>query len=643
VNGLNIEPAELATLGLISNSPGIEVLGLAFPEAEFWEAIARALQKTHAALWTPDHKTKLGIRYKAAQNRILISAKGATNSNWCGLSVPFLALLSNNRKQSEAALRHEATMFDLDEPRLSEVIREITVIPVASERVFKHKAYLETSAAALYAQLHQNIYERKNISINELLPPHVECLRRFLRLELNDNSQDDFARRLIQNLGWDEAVHRLSRIPAHLPDSVINVWKQLSADEQNTLLKKLGSKLVTPIERIHFLELLCHPATTAAERINQIKAQLNWLTDEKTGLAHGRAMLAVVRWVHLRLGWHAEASKWSAFARLCVAWSHGCALHHAFQSANASPDSLEKWFASNSQELFADRFTCADGLAHDAANPTELRMGTWILKGVASACAGLNEDQIRESGVQERLPLVIGKKSFLDNLDIWADRSLGSNLLGSYLADSADDKLKRAVGEAAFDQQFRLQPKPIAEYALDTLLNNPRDLQSMFLLNSMVCDRPIYADLRVKLSKVLAEFDAIQFFKASPDECSQFVLFAGQMAASSTDSTLKEKIWVQCCCLASHLAATDSANGKTRTQHRQLALSFADAVIRLSASQSGLNAGLQNFEKRLAELTGAWPVFAQICGPALVQALNRVPPNESSCLSRLICMVRILS
>ena len=212
-------------------------------------------------------------------------------------------------------------------------------------------------------------------------------------------------------------------------------------------------------------------------------------------------MLTVVRWVHLRLGWHAETSKWPSFARLCVAWSHGCALHRAFQTANASPDSIEKWFANNSQELVADRFILANGLAHDAANPTELRIRTLILRGIASACAGLGDDQIHESGVQQKLPLIIGDKSFADHLDIWADRSLGGNLLGSYLADIADEKLKRAVGDAAFDKHFRAQPRPITEHALDESLKNPRDLVSMFMLNCVVGDWPLCDDQRVKVPK----------------------------------------------------------------------------------------------------------------------------------------------
>lgn len=640
VDGINLDPAELEVLGLTTNSLGIETMGLTFPAKDFWEAIARALNKNHAAVWTPDHKTKLGIRYDAATEQVSISAKGATNSGWCRLNVPFLSLLSTNQKQREAALRREAATFDLDEPRLSEVIQGISAITSASGRVAKRTVYREESATALYLDLHQNIRDRKAVCISDLLPAQADCLRRYLRLELSDKSLEYFGGRLIHRVGWIETVVRLARIPAHLPDAIINEWKQLTAGEQGSRLKELESKLVSPIERIQFLELLCHPATTASERLNQAKAQLNWLTDEKVGLAHGRAMLTVVRWVHLRLGWHEEASKWPAFTRLCVAWSHGCALHRAFQTANASPDGIEKWFANNSQELFADRFTLANGLTHDAANPIELRICTLILKGVASACAGLGDDQIRESGVQQRLPMIVGDKSFADHLDIWADRSLGGNLLGSYLADLADEKVKHAVGDAAFDQRFRLQPRPIAEHALDTLLKNARDLESMFLLNCVVGDRPLYQDLRAKIPKVLAELDIVQFFKTSPDECGQFILFTGQLAASSADPVQIAKVWAECLRLAAHLATAEPVSGKAHTLHQHMALSLTDAAIRLSASQDGRKAGLQMLVIKLTDVAKRWPGFAKHYGSALTQALNRVPAGELTGFPELMSVLR---
>lgn len=640
VNGLNLDSAELEVLGIVANSPGIETLGLTFPATDFWEAIARALKNTHAALWTPDRKTKLRMKYGSSANHILVSARGQTNSDWAGLGVPFLQLLSTDQKQRTAALRREAATFDLDEPRLSEVIREISTIASASGRVAKRTAYHEESPTVLYSELRQDIRNRKAVTISDLLPKQPDCLRHYLRLELSDKTPEDFAGRLLQRVGWVEAVVRLGRIPTSLTDAIIDEWKQLSADEQSSRLKEMESKLVSPIERIRFLEILCHPTTTAPDRLNQAKAQLDWLTDEKAGLAHGRAMLTVVRWVHLRLGWHEETSKWPAFIRLCVAWSHGCTLYRAFQTANASPDGVKKWFENNSQELVADRFILANELAHDAANPTELRICTLILKGVASANAGLNDDQICESGVQQKLSLLIGDKSFADYLDIWADRSLGGNLLGSYLADLADGKLKRAVGDEAFDQHFRLQPRPIAEQALDELQKNPGDLHSMFMLNCVVGNRPIYEDLRVKIPNVLTELDVVQFFKTSPDECSQFILFISQLAASSADVAQMNKVWDEYLRLAAYLATSDSLNGKTHALHQQMALSLTDAALRLSSSPDGRKAGLQMFVAKLTDVGKRWPGFANHHGSALTQALNRLPADELTGFPELMSILR---
>ena len=640
MDSLALDSAELEAFGLAKNSPGIEMLGLTFSANDFWEAIARALNAKHATLWTPDRQTKLRIKYNSNANHILVSARGKINSDWGGLGVPFLHLLSADRKQCAATLRREAAAFDLDEPYRSEVIQEISTITSPSGRVAKRAAYREESPSVLYNELRQDIRNRKAVSIGDLLPRQTDCLRRYLRLELEDKTLEDFSGRLTKRVGWVEAVVRLGRIPTHFPDAIINEWKQLNPDEQGSRLKELETKLVSPIERIHFLELLCHPATAIAERLNQVKAQLNWLIDEKTGLAHGSAMLKVVRWVHLRLGWHIETSKWPAFTRLCVAWSHGCALHHAFQSANASPDGIEKWFANNSQELFADRFILTDGLAHDAANPTELRIRTLIVKGVASACAGLDDDQNRESDVQQKLSLLFSDKLFADHLDIWADRSLGENLLGSYLSDLADEKLKRAVGEAAFDQRFRLQPRLIAENALDELQTNPRDFQSMFMLNCVVGDRPLYKDLRVKVPKVLAELDAVHLFKTSPDGCGQLIMFTSQLAVSSTDIAQINKVWEEYLRLAAYLATTDQVNGKRSMLYQNLALSFMDAAIRLSSVSDGREAGLHSFITKLTDVAKRWPGFSKHYGLALTQALNRVPVNDLVGLPQLMCLLR---
>ena len=279
VNALNLDSAELDVLGLTKNSPGIEMLGLTFPAKDFWEAIARALKANHATLWTPDRKTKLRMKYDSKSNHILVSARGLTNSDWGGLDVPFLQLLSADQKQCAAALRREAAAFDLDEPRLSEMVHEISTIASPSGRVAKRTAYREESPTVLYSDLQQDIRNRKAVSISDLLPRQADCLRRYLRLELGDKTLEDFAGRLMQRVGWVEAVVRLGRIPTNLPDAIINEWKQLTAGEQSSRLKEFEAKLVSPIERIHFLELLCHPTTTATERLTQIKAQLNWLTD----------------------------------------------------------------------------------------------------------------------------------------------------------------------------------------------------------------------------------------------------------------------------------------------------------------------------------------------------------------------------
>jgi hypothetical protein len=640
VGALALGSAELEALGLVSNSPGVEVLGVPFPAAAFWDAIARVLRQKHATVWTSDHKTKLRLKFDAKSNRLLVSPAGVINKGWSELNVPFLQLLSNNQYQREAALRAEAAIFDWDEPRLSEIIAEISACSSAAERISKRTACREQSVVARHIELIRDLREKKSVNIGDLFPDQIDCIRRYLRLELEDKSLEDIATRLIQSVGWIEAMVRMSRLPSQLPVSLLNYWKQLCVTEQESYLRDLESNLASPIERMRLFELLCHPATCVAEKLTKAQTQLSWLLDEKNGQAHGRAMLTVVRWVHLRLGWHAEASKWPAFVRLCAAWSYGCTLHQAFQTTNASPDSIKKWFANNSLELFSDSFYLGDGIAHDAANPISLRFCTLYLKGIAVACGRLDDDQINSLGVQQQLPEMINKQAFVEHLDLWADRSLGENLLGSYLANVADDNLRRVVGDVTFNERIRLQPRPVVEQALSELLKNPHDVNNAALLSVIVGDRPMHEEFRKTIPPILSKIDLIRAFKTSPNECSRLVLLASQVAASSCDVAVVGKVWEELLRLVEHMALNAPQSESQNNLQQGLALSVVDAAIRAATSSEGRLDGLNKLTDKLCEVARRWPAFSKFCGPALGQALSRVPVDKYTGNLRVMLTVR---
>lgn len=635
-DSLQFSPTELEALGLTSSNPGIETMGLLFPARDFWEAIARAMKQKHAVLWTPDRRNKLRIRFNGTTNEIGISSTGASNSPWRVLRIPFLALLSGNQKWRESELRREAAGLDLDEPEISEAIREVSSIHSASDRVAKYTGYRNRSAVALYSELRERISDGKRVFIDDLFPEEVDCLRRYLRLELTDRTLEEFTDRLLEKRGWLESLIRLSRLPTRFPPKIIESWGQFSTDEQNTLLMTLEETLLSPIERLHVLELVCNPATIVSDRVPRAQAQINWLTDDKQGVACTRAMLSVVRWVHLRLGWHERTSKWPAFIRLCVAWSHGCALHRAFQTAGARHESVVRWFAGNSQEVFAERFTSTDSVASDASNPEQLKESTLILKGVVAACGSLSDGTISDLALQQKLASLMETRSFLDHIDLWLDRSTSVNLMGSYLAQTADEDLKRVVGDAAFAQRFRIEPQPLAEHALETLLSNPCDEESMRML-LIIGDRPMYDPLRVKVSKVLLNVDVPEVFETRTNLCAPYIMFYSQLAVSSEDPALMDRIWAECLRLADRLAERNVIEAEISSQ---LALAFMDAAFRLSRSPLSREAGLRTTITRLTDLARRWPGFAKHHSPALIEVLNRVPVEESTGLQVLKLLLR---
>jgi hypothetical protein len=640
LDACKLKASDLQEWGLTSSPPPIEVLGVVLPSAEFWEAIARALRQSHSTLWNTDRKTALRFKYDDKAKQIQISAKGVINHNWSKLNVPFLQLLSDSPRRREASLRSEAKAFDVDEPKLGEIIREILSAPTAAQLVARRDAHRNKSATAKYDEIPIEISSKKSIPIVDLIPEHSDCLIQYLRLDINDRGLEEVAKRLLQRLGWIEATVRLSRQPTKLPEVVLSEWQKLSSDEQESRLRDLELQLVSPLERIHLIELLCNPASATPTRLSQAKKHLTWLFDQKTGLAEGQAMLAAVRWSQVRLGWHPATSHWPPFVRMCLSWSHGCAVHRAFQIGKASPESVRNWFKINSQELLADYFDRHTGIIHDAANPATLKYPTLLIKGLVAACGDLSDLHLKELGIADLMSGFIGGTEMQRLADMWADRTLGGNFLGTFLSSLPDDKLRRTVGETTFNERLRLQPQDLAKLALEALRTNPNDATNRKLLQIIIAERPIYAEVRDVLPELLTKFDFVARFKSDPDDCQDLMLLASRLAAGSGDPALVVKVWAESIRLAQYLASQSSASENTRNNEELIALSLADVAIRLSASAQSRTDGLSRLTMKLMEVQGHWPGFCKHMGSPLDQIFSKLPAEESGGYAQRLFLFR---
>jgi hypothetical protein len=144
----------------------------------------------------------------------------------------------------------------------------------------------------------------------------------------------------------------------------------------------------------------------------------------------------------------------------------------------------------------------------------------------------------------------------------------------------------------------------------------------------------------MQISDILSGFDVVQFYKTSPDECCHALLFIGHLAASSANPVIINKVWDQYHQLAEYLATISATGRKTDSPCHQVALSLADASVRLSGSKDGRTAGLLMFVNKLTDLVKTWPMFAKCYGLSFIQALNRVPAGELPSISLLNCLVR---
>jgi hypothetical protein len=636
---LKLDVQVMRDFGVMDLSPSVMVAGNTFTFAGFWNAVAHAFCNGHGALDSADRKTRLRLRMNHKSQQVFISPKGPKMPVWRPLGISWLPLLSNNVDFREKTLRDEARYFDLDKPFLTEAIRDIARQKKPAERVARRDTYRLNSAFALCADLHYHLRQRQEVNIEELIPQNINILLRHMRLNLEDAQIRDFSQRLISAVGITETIIRLSHLPVPLPENVLAAWTKLTPDDRAIEVDVLKRRLVTPLERIALLELIWLPGDLNEELVAISRAQLEWLVDEKRGLRQGNAMLAAVRWAHLRLGWHPESRGWPSFVKLCVAWAHGCDTHKSFQWSGANPSTTETWFQENSQEFFAESFSNKDGIWLDAANPRRLKIATIILKGLASASRLLSAQQIDMVGLPQLLGPWIDSAALEDLSDVWADRSIGGNALCSFLAAVPDENLKHIVGELPFEARLGLVHRPSVEAALKVLLQNPDDGPSRNLLHFILAGHSPYPEFTSQVSALLKNIDLMGRFQTERLPCPQDIIFISQLVAELPDESLSDVVWEQCLRLAEHLAST-SQRTVEREQLRAIADAISEAAIRLSAKAVNSEDGVRRATQRWIEITHLWPDFAKYCGMALAQGLTAIPADIQDGYWKWVTLVR---
>jgi hypothetical protein len=191
-------------------------------------------------------------------------------------------------------------------------------------RVDLLQSWRESNPATRYTRITQLLQQYGSISIDELQPLGVRAQLRYLGLpeefDVDAKNIDLAAQRLLEVVGFVEAVRRHAALPRNLPPKLLDGFAALVPSERIALLEELlDSK--SPMHRVHGMQL-----AFAAALPGVTDAMGSWI---RGGLQATRMLLNGYWWT---IAAFAKFDPFSADAVRLGSWSHVGSLLHALPS-----------------------------------------------------------------------------------------------------------------------------------------------------------------------------------------------------------------------------------------------------------------------------------------------------------------------
>lgn len=631
-NELRLSEPEFRQLGIRLTQEMAEVLGVEVEQAEFLGAVTRALERGYATIVKGD--TRLQLRRYATGIQIKRKGRGATDGG--NLDLPFLHLLAADRHSRKAALELGCSYFDLNQPDRESLFVQLIGVPQARERMRQLNEHLQNSAAWLYAQIEKRLRDRRRSGpdISDLLPKNLRCLRRHLRLEPADGSSteprwDEAVSKLLEHEGLEETVTRIACLPVRMPDEVFTRLRALPATGRNALLTTLGARLQSPLQRIHFLTIGLLTGDDETRMIRQAQTDLRKLLAGAEGSQPTRALLALVKWTSLRLGWSVEGRSWSGATRLRVAWVHAGRILGAFATVGTPHHRVTEWIESNSQEVTAESIGFAPDIAGDATIST-LTTSSVLMAAVADLAAQLPAETV----TQLNLPAIFREfaptdtAQFLVLCDAWHDEALKTNLLGSYLGQHNELGLRRFVGDELYQSVWSTTPSTACELAIEQIKADPYQSGPWQVLLYATHGASLPANLATALSQVIERIDLAKALDRDPAEAEQLTLFTSDFGFRGSITPNKENFLEKLRGLARGAAKKFSDTqvmATSDTKAERVAAAILESIWRCSVTRGDEQATLKNLEQYLPSILPEWPAIAQLAHSQVIDVVSRIP------------------
>ena len=496
----------LGRLG-ISLSPVVHIGPHEINARELWTTATRVLATGEPAqLEAKGHELRVLLHEEQGERQVIV--EDAVARKRYIVRDCTAGILSDSASVREATLREMSTLFDLRASVVDEELARIAALEDASSRVAELAQLRNRSAQNLYIELTSKLRQHQQVAANDLFPASVDAVLRHLRLD-DDKSGvlearlERAATTLIDEVGLEATVVRLTGLPIPLPSAVITAFDQLSPIGRRSLLKRLTREIgQSPLGSVHVARLFVHYARDNRSYLRYAHKSMRKqiLRSESS---HCAAWLQVLRVCANEFSYAEAFRRLPVDIRLCIAWAHADRVFRILTNTGVDTSWTEKHFDSWSTRLPSELAFADDGYATDVASPRRVAPLHIVLAGcgyVFGDGASLNESframvsQFVQDDPNRRLTVM-------------RDLTLSPNVLNSILCrDGRSEWLSVLTGELR--QQMRPEVlRSQVTVAAKAIRSRTAGRTEWGLMHAVVDDDPIPRDLIECLQEGLLRLD----------------------------------------------------------------------------------------------------------------------------------------
>ncbi|MEA1053177.1 TIR domain-containing protein [Lamprobacter modestohalophilus] len=437
-------------LGLLTVTV-LQARGLELPSSELWAAIATAMRGKVGIVHSSEEEA-LSVRLISepeADNPTLELADDQGNLRLRGY-FEHSEVLSPERQNRLAALRRHPEWWDGEAGGAEAVERRLALIDNPARRMEAIERLTTASADRSYQGLAAQWQRDKRAHLDDLLPPPLQALLRYLRLAPEDLDPQPDSSRLWDRLaatipasrGLFERLRRAALLPYRLPEAARLEFASLSPDEIDDLLSRLGDHLHGPTGRLHLIDLALGVAESMPAALTIAQDQLDQLLSA-SGDTQARLLIELARLNWLTLDSGHRANEPQGAASLVAAWAHAAfvadlMLQHA-SDATSLLDRLLGFSGRHGRGLYAEGGFLRVDLAWPwQAEPVDFVIATGaILQHHAAQAARLDVT----AGRERILALASGPAELPSDLALLRSPNLLSDRLGCLWGGVWDEHL----------------------------------------------------------------------------------------------------------------------------------------------------------------------------------------------------------